>query len=115
MRSSHLSRKHKQFLNLACKVAETSDCNNRHGAVIVKGGRVLAVGVNKFRNHPQFVKRFDCCSVHAEIDAIRRAGECVGATIYVARVTSRGPALSRPCNVCYAGICKAGIKEIIYT
>jgi len=27
----------------------------KHGAVIVKGGRVLATGINKERNHPMKV------------------------------------------------------------
>ena len=49
----------------------------KHGAVIVKGGRVLATGMNKERNHPKIVSSEHIkthCSVHAEVDALKTAG-----------------------------------------
>jgi deoxycytidylate deaminase len=88
----------------------------KHGCVITKGGRVKALGINKFRNHPAFVKDYLNCSTHAEMDALSRAGDCRGAVIYIARVNNHGQTrLSRPCNKCYTSIMKAGFKEVIYT
>jgi len=91
----------------------------KHGAVIVKGGRVLSTGVNKERNHPTRVSSEHIkthCSVHAEVDAIKRAGDVRGATIYVARINKRGQERnSRPCPLCYKEIINSGIKKIIYT
>lgn len=91
----------------------------KHGAVIAKSGRVLATGTNKERNHPTIVSSEHIkthCSVHAEIDAIKRAGNTRGATIYIARVNKRGQArMSRPCDSCYQEIIKSGIKKIVYT
>ena len=91
----------------------------KHGAVIVKGGRVLSVGINKFRNHPLIIQPEiikTVCSVHAEVDALRKIKDARGATIYVARVNNRGAErMSRPCNYCYDAIRKAGISKIIYT
>lgn len=91
----------------------------KHGSVIVKGGRVISTGINKERSHPRIVSSKhikDHCSVHAEIDAIKKAKDVSGATIYVARVNKRGVARdSRPCNRCYEVIKNNGIKKIIYT
>jgi len=36
----------------ARKIAETSTCKQKHGAVLMQGARVLAVGINAFRNDP---------------------------------------------------------------
>jgi len=91
----------------------------KHGSVIVKGGRVISTGINKDRSHPLIVSSEhikEHCSVHAEVDAIKKAKDTTGATIYVARVNRRGQTRdSRPCNRCYDAIKKSGIKKIIYT
>lgn len=91
----------------------------KHGSVIVKGGRVISTGINKERSHPRIVSSEhikDHCSVHAEVDAIKKAKDVSGATIYVARVNRRGEARdSRPCKRCYEVIRKNGIKKIVYT
>jgi pyrimidine deaminase RibD-like protein len=97
----------------------SSDCNFKHGAVIVRGGSVISTGINRFKNHPmtvspEHIKKW--CSVHAEMDAIRKLKDAKGATIYVARIGKMGnQALSRPCNNCYHAIKKAGITKIVYT
>lgn len=91
----------------------------KHGAVIVKGGRVLATGINKERNHPMKVSSEHIkthCSVHAEIDALKKVDNAQGATIYVARVNRRGEDRnSRQCEYCYKDLKDSGIKKIIYT
>ena len=113
-----LSKSEKAHLARAVNVAKTSTENNLHGAVIVRGGRVLAVGVNSFRNDPNTVstpKRES--SIHAEIAALKAMGNTAkGATIYVARVNRQGEErMSKPCTNCMDAIVKAGIKKIIYT
>lgn len=91
----------------------------KHGSVIVKGGRVIGTGYNKDRNHPTIVSSEHIktdCSVHAEIDALKKAKDVNGATVYIARVNRRGQARdSRPCNRCYAALKTNGVKKIIYT
>lgn len=117
--TGNLSRKDSKYLSLAKKVAQTSDMRNMHGAVVVKSNRVLSVGVNKFKNDPKSIGAEnvpDHASTHAEADAIARAGDPDGATIYVARMNRQGDErMSRPCDVCYAAIRKAGINKIIFT
>lgn len=115
------SRRDSSFLDLALKLAESSDCSQKHGAVIVKSGRVMAMGVNKFRNDPAFVPsdttrgRGTIFSVHAEVDALSRMADARGAVMYIARAGKSGPALSRPCDYCTEHLINAGIKAVSYT
>lgn len=114
-----ISKRDIKYLSLATKVAEASAMRHKHGAVVVRGNSVLAVGVNKFRNHPDIIeehKILRCCSIHAEVDALSRTSVPKHATIYVARVNKAGKQMfSRPCNNCYNAIVDAGIDKIIYT
>lgn len=114
-----LSKRDRRNLALAKNLAQSSTCKQRHGAVIVKGGRIISTGTNKFRNDPlnvqsEYIKT--SCSVHAEIDAIKKVSDLRGATIYVARVNKQGrPALSRPCDNCFEEIQRVGIRKVVHT
>jgi len=50
--TTDLSRKDQRFLDVAIALAKTSKCRNKHGAIIVSNGRVLATGVNVDKNNP---------------------------------------------------------------
>lgn len=127
--TSELSNRDKAFLKLAIAAAETSECRQKHGAVLVSGGSVLAIGINKTRNHPdvlgtgRFSKYREFADIygtsyHAEMDAIRGIFPvtCSRAVLYVARVNKLGePRYSRPCNKCYPVLMSYGIKEVVYT
>jgi deoxycytidylate deaminase len=114
------SKKDEAYLSVARYFAGKSRARNTHGAVIVKGGRVLGTGWNKDRNHPKIVSpehiKTDC-SWHAEEVAIKDAGTNLkGAIIYVARVNRQGRDRdSMPCSKCMSLIEEAGIKRIVYT
>ncbi len=115
-----LSKKDKAFLSVARYFATKSSARNTHGAVVVKGGRVIGTGYNRNRNHPMIVSPEHIktnCSIHAEESAIRDAGYDVkNAVIYVARVNKHGEDRdSKPCQRCSALIEESGIKRIIYT
>lgn len=118
----HFSRSQQSFINFAMRIAENSECNQRHGAIVVRAGSVLSTGLNKWRTdmHTSRVlfdegRRLDV-SVHAEIDALSRAKHTKGATIYIARVNRKGePRYSKPCKNCAKAIKAAGISKIIYT
>lgn len=96
-----------------------SKCNQKHGAVVTRGGRVMSIATNKFRNCPKFTPS-DCpngkgtvFSYHAEAWAISRA---TGSTVYIARVDHNGRArLSAPCHNCLHSLTKAGVRKIIFT
>lgn len=113
-----LSSRERSWLAKAARLAELSTCNNKHGAIIFKGSRVLGVGVNRFKNHPAIVSRPSVeSSVHAEIAAIKALGnEAKGATIAIARVNNKGEQMmSYPCDACWKAIKRAGIKRVLWS
>ena len=115
-----LSKKDVSFLNIARYFAEKSEERKKHGAVVVKSGRVVGAGHNKFKNHPDVIPEELIkihCSRHAEEVAIREAGDNArGAILYVARVNNSGlDRNSKPCEECSKLIEKSGIKKVIYT
>ncbi|QDK03029.1 deoxycytidylate deaminase [Streptomyces phage Braelyn] len=95
-----------------------SNMKQRHGAVVVKGGRVLSRGWNVLKNDPnnvshEHITRF--CSVHAERMALARCKNAVGATVYVARNKSGRACHSKPCDACHAALEAAGVARVVYT
>lgn len=115
---NNLSNRDRARLDQAMRVAETSTCRKRHGAVVVRGGSVLSVGVNRYRTDKDynFIPPGDI-SYHAEEAALRAlGGSAKGGTIYVARLSAGSkPAMSKPCDNCMKLIKDAGIKKIVYT
>ena len=103
-----------RFLELAKGVALTSNCRQRHGAIVVRHGRILGAAPNIMKNSPKFVDwRFS--SVHAEVRAMRRAGFPKKATVYVARINNFGESrLSKPCASCQE-VLDAFHCKVVYT
>ncbi len=115
-----LSKREEAFLSVARYFAVRSKARKKHGAVLVKSGRVVGTGYNKDRNHPLFISPEHIklhCSRHAEVEAIKEAGSnSNGAILYVARVNNQGKdRMSKPCKLCEAVIKKNKIKKVIYT
>jgi deoxycytidylate deaminase len=116
-----LSKTQRAYLDIAVRLAESSDSNFKHGAVFVRGGRLLSVGVNKWRNKNNIpVIESDGyiphLTIHAEIDALARVKDAKGATVYIARVTKNGEErFSRPCERCEKALMDAGVKRVVYT
>ena len=96
-----------EIMDLAIKEAEKTmqkDIGGPFGAAIVKDGEVICVSSNTV------LKDHDA-TAHAEINAIRKAGEILkthdltGCTIY---------ATGYPCPMCLSAIIWANIKEVYY-
>lgn len=92
------------------------------GAVITAGHRIISSGYNEHRSHPAQKALFNPKrELHAEISTIISCPRDLleGATIYVVRkdrtIKGMGVMLSRPCEMCYEAIEKAGIEKIIYS
>jgi len=88
-------------------------------AVIVKGGRIIAAGVNRDGNgymKSKLYKEFQ--GVHAEVDAILQCDpeELRGAEMYVAGQRSRTTGLitSKPCEACQDYMANMGLKAVYY-
>lgn len=109
-------------LNLALKTAKKSLFSRaRMGAVITKGGRVLASSTNKTRYSRQAASNF--ATTHAEegaiIQVLRKPNGLQllnGATIYVTRIKKNGTCgTATPCKSCQSLIDSVGIKKVIHT
>lgn len=118
---SGLSKRQQTLLDKAVSLALISDYKQfRHGAIIVKNGKIVSVGVNYYINDPRnmadnLLKGVSC---HAEVAALNSARKTNldGATIYVARVLRDGtPAMSKPCNECQKALKARGVKKVFYT
>ena len=115
-----LSNKESAYISVARYLATKSKSKKKHGAIVVKSGRVLGTGFNKDKNHPLAISEEHIkthASRHAEIEAIRDANWNVkGATLYVARVNNFGyDRDSKPCTRCSIIIEELEIKKVIYT
>ena len=113
----------KRLVELAKRIAESSEAPDyKHGAVLIKGGTVLNVSVNKNR-HARFRKRFrkrDCghTTHHAELGCVLGLDRSVtrGADVYVVRVGKGGELrLSKPCDMCEAALRHVGVKRVFYS
>lgn len=101
-----------KFLMRALELAHDSDHNFKHGAVLVKSGKVLSEGMNKYSKIP--VPGIG--SIHAEHNAIKSCKKDLkGCSIYIARLASYGPAMSKPCPRCQILLKNVGIKRVFYT
>jgi len=111
-----LTKRDRSWLNIAIKLAETSEETMKHGAVVVRGGAVQSMGINKRTNNPFSHPDLHWLSEHAEMAALRRATRTKGATVYVARVNKRGEQMmSKPCAKCTKLLIESGVKRVVYT
>lgn len=97
-------------MNEALDSARQSTMNQRHGAVVIKNGKILSTGHNRIR------ARWP--SVHAEIDALRSLShkERRGSTVYVARISPQGEIRnSKPCLMCERCMRKWGVSNVVWS
>lgn len=116
-----LSNRDQRMMQRARTIALTSTERHKHAAILYKGGRVLAVGINSARNqHPTMEIDFSGYTRHAEIATMRATGwwnyDYEGATLYVVRVNkSYDFMLSKPCRDCEKALESNGIKRVVYS
>lgn len=93
-----------KFVMRASEQALSSDYMYQLGALVFKGGKILAVGNNK-------------ANVHAEVDALNqlKPHQTKGADLVVVRISKTGLAMSKPCPICQIVIRNRGIKRVFYT
>ncbi len=114
-----VSSKDLRWLNRACKeIASKNDTGDyRLAAIAVKGGSILSIGTNKYRNDPMWLpelSRTDWSS-HAEQNCLRSI-DGSGVTLYVVRLTPGGKtALALPCQECQKFTIEQNVSKIVYT
>lgn len=112
-----------KYFQIAAKIAGMSKCNHRLGAVLVRGGSVLGVGVNKLKTDPlidRLSKRWighPVRGLHAEMDCVSELSleQTKNTTLYVVRVLKRGLGLAKPCRMCQAYLTGCGVKRVKYS
>ena len=102
----------KDYLRLARRTCEESNCETAMSATIVRGGSVVAVGYNR--------KGFRAGSLHAEMDALRQLRYqkrgAKGATVFVARFRHDGSfGNAKPCLNCLEHLSSHGVKDVMWT
>lgn len=112
-----LSKSQRRKLDIAVKLAEFSDCKQRHGAVVFKGNRLLSMGYNKSHTNNEWLEGHPFPhTTHAEVDACKKVDDLKGCTVYVARIFRNGQeAFSRPCQNCSRYLMEKGVKMVVYT
>lgn len=104
-----------QYLQIAMEQAKKSIVRFKHGAVIVKKGKIVSLGHNKYC--------FSCYAIHkicihAEINAIANCPTkyLSGATLYVIRLNESGELkYSKPCQRCKDYIIRSKISYVYYS
>lgn len=108
------SKSHHRKYEIAKLVALQSEQCYRLGVVIALGSKLISTGYNRNKTHAKTEHRWK--AIHAEFDALRRAGtDLTGASLYVVRVRSNGEfASSFPCSDCLSMIRKRGVRKVYY-
>ena len=110
-----------KFIALAKRIAKEAPSFgiNKHCSIIVRGRKIIGVGVNSKITHPAMLNSYtrDKIFLHSEVDALNavRYKDIDGTTIYVARHSDAGASMSKPCPICIDKIRKSGINKIVYS
>lgn len=103
-----MSKRLESLKEIAYKEALKCTGKQRHGAVVVSGGRILAKACNSYHN-----------GLHAEVRALRRvphdAKDQVEELVVVRARKSQKFGLSKPCPACQKAIKEARVKVVYYS
>jgi tRNA(Arg) A34 adenosine deaminase TadA len=106
------------FLNEAINQAMKSDMNSNHGAILVRRGKIVGKGYNRYVNS-NCDKIF---SIHAEVSAIKNAlkkvhpDELKMCELIIIRVNNENECLnSKPCEKCSKIINMYNIRKVYHS
>ena len=112
IKTTHLSR--------VIGAAHKSEHSVKHGAILVKKGKVLAVANNRYCSKLR-LKHFHSdrvWSIHAEMSLATILPKKVtrGATVYVVRVNKNGDLVnSEPCELCKKVLITMGVRKVYHS
>ncbi len=91
-----------------------------HTTFILKGSKVLSIGMNSAKTHPRTLKYNYHCqpNTHSELSALLKLGreDCSDLTFVNVRLTKDNEiGISKPCRGCMDMLNQVGFKSIIYT
>jgi len=108
-----------KYVQLAIEEAKKSQLTFKHGAVFVKGGKIIATGHNSSRSKRG--REIETCT-HAEIDVLSKVKDAKKGKLIIVRIPNSKEELekgnllySAPCMNCLQEIRKREVKEIIFS
>ena len=105
---------------VASKYASRSEHSEKHGAVMIKNGKVVATARNQYCSKKK-LSHFHSTriwSVHAEMSLAASVPKHVakGSTVCVVRVNKNGQLVnSEPCEMCKKILIKLNVKNVYYS
>lgn len=113
-------RNHIIAQHIAIEEALRSQHSSKHGAVIVKNGKIISSSRNQYCSFDRIGNfKARIWSIHAEMNALQGLPRSVtrGADMYVVRVSKKNHEYmnSKPCKICSSLIKKAGIRNVYYS
>jgi hypothetical protein len=105
-----------RFVDLALPICQEIDRVKKHASLIVRKGRLLAVGTNAFKGHPVAHKLgYRYSEMHSELNALLKCPLRDRITLINVRYNKQGQLrMARPCPLCLPW-CQAVFDEIYYS
>lgn len=100
------------------KVALNSELHYKHSACVLKGDKILKIGINRYFKTLNYENNNIKLSIHAEIDALFKMNQkfTKGTDILIIRLGNHGKLKnSRPCNSCIDKLKQKGIRKAYYS
>jgi deoxycytidylate deaminase len=115
-----LSNRSRAHIKLAIRVAQNTTHDNRYhfGAVLARKGRVINVGWNQCRTHPQSKTRYNWIHCEQKLLLGISGRNLAASDIFIARMGYNCRSqmmMAKPCKRCQAIILEAGIRKVYYT
>lgn len=111
--------KFENAINILKKNALNSSLHYKHSACILKNGKILAIGKNKYFKNISIENERIKLSIHAEVDALFKHynKNLKGLDILIIRICDKSCNLknSRPCNSCIEKLREKGIRKVYYS
>lgn len=114
--------RHERWLKVCIRLAyQHHNHMYRHVSILVRGGRIVAVGYNRVKPNPMQNPSYVMRTVHSEVDISRQIGynSYKGAILYVTGLTQANHLVfSKPCQSCQKKIeiyKDYGLRDVYYT
>lgn len=104
-----------------CPETQSQGLRTSHVAFLIKKNKIIKIGWNKKRTHPQICKHpyhEGYVGIHAELDAVLKSGEdeLHDHSMIVLRFDRKGKLNnSKPCPGCASVLSQVGITDIYYS
>ena len=109
--------KFEDYIDSLKKIAQNSSLQHKHGACLIKSGKVFSFGYNKYIKKIFIENKTIMYTIHAEVDALCKVPNksAKGMDILIIRIGKNKLKNSRPCNSCIDKLSRYGIIKVYYS